>query len=149
MDKAIACNTQMRKDESQLLSGRQKFAKACSNHDFAALALFYPYSDGVLDIEDYSKLPRCLEETIKAPLRIARIKLIFENVSTLKPAHVIGYLGQPELGVHEGSFGALTSDKERNLRVWYESKAFIKSLTKALTGKLPDSDPLDLLCNPA
>lgn len=148
IDKGVACNVEARRLEDQLQSGHESFEKACSNRDFNALALFYPYSDGVLEINDYSKLPRCLEDTVKVPFRAARLKLIFENVSPLKPAHVSGYLGRPEFGVPEGSFVALNRNKERNMRVWSEAKAFINSLTEILTGKPAYSDPISLLCNP-
>lgn len=143
LDKALACNAEYTRLHNKITTGRDAFIKACQNGDYKTLAGFYPYSDGVLEIEGKNVLPRVLTKFMDMPKdwyteqRAMKIAECFHNATSLNSLTVTSQLGRPDYGVNEMCFGALAQDRERNMRVWSQGQSYIAEFSEMTGRPLP------------
>lgn len=140
LDKAQACSTEEIKARNQESKVHDDFILACKNADYLTLARLYPYADGVFEIEPDDALPKSLKGKMDLPeewyiyQRAEAFRKCFKNATSLNPAAVKAYCGQPETGIGDFASLALQSDQERNFSVWKDGQNLIRNLLK-ITGK--------------
>lgn len=154
LDKAVAYNKEHASIQDKTTNAKNAFVRACQDGNYTALAKLYPYSDGVLEIDDKGGLPSYLRGKMEIPIewqiqqRASALKALFNHAESLNPQHVIFNLGKYETGVGDYALAALRQYRERNMMLYKDAKTMVEEFAQSLGQVSNDylADVISQLC---
>lgn len=141
LDKAIACNKSIPAYKFQQEKIWDDFYIACQNADYARLAELYPFSDGILELENEH-----LPENQQCRLRAEALRTVFNDSDTIHPNEIRMELGDPDIGFDPAMIRARTMQVGIYMSLWKTAQTLLEQLEQALPAprKYPRFDMAEL-----